>query len=119
MLFKNIKYTAALLIMILITSVYFYAKNTDETTINQINNEDKNLQSNYDENNIKKLTRKIALSSRIYLENLALDELNDKIKLDMENKNIKAIVIDDIFLDKNILIAFKDEKGKILLFQTR
>ena len=62
---------------------------------------------------IKTLSKNIANTSKIFLVNFALDELQNKIKLDMENKNIRAIVINDIFLDADILVSYKDENNNI------
>jgi len=59
------------------------------------------------------LSKNIANTSKIFLVNFALDELQNKIKLDMENKNIRAIVINDIFLDTDILVTYKDENNNI------
>jgi len=39
----------------------------------------------------------IAQSSKIFLSNLAFDELQNKIKLDMQLRNIRAIEIKDFY----------------------
>ena len=65
------------------------------------------------ENTMKIEAKIIAQSSKIFLVNLAIDELKNKIILDMQTKNIKAIKIKDSLLDENIIVAFKDKNGKI------
>ena len=55
----------------------------------------------------------IAQSSKIFLSNLAFDELQNKIKLDMQLRNIRAIEIKDFLLDENIIVAYKDKNDKI------
>ena len=64
-------------------------------------------------NEIETLSKNIAKSSAIFLVNFALDELQNKIKLDMEHKDIKAIVIKDLFLDENILVSYKGKDNKV------
>ena len=72
-----------------------------------------NASNNIHSSEIKSLIENIAKSSTIFIVNFALDELQNKIKLDMKNKNIRAIVIKDLFLDDNILVALKDKNNNI------
>ena len=60
----------------------------------------------------------IAQSSKIFLSNLAIEELKYKIKRDMKVRNIRAIEIKDILFDKNIIVAYKDEKNQIHFVDT-
>ena len=69
----------------------------------------------FTQTNIQSLSQNIAQTSTIFLTNFAIDELENKIKLDMKNQNIKAIVIEDLYLKENILIAYKDHNNKIHL----
>jgi polar amino acid transport system substrate-binding protein len=55
----------------------------------------------------------IAQSSKIFLDNLAFDELKDKIKRDMNVRNIRAIEIRDFAYEKKIIVAYKDLNHKI------
>jgi len=72
----------------------------------------------FTQTNIQSLSQNIAQTSTIFLTNFAIDELENKIKLDMKNQNIKAIVIEDLYLKENILIAYKDHNNKIHLKDT-
>lgn len=65
--------------------------------------------------NYQKITGKIGKSSTVFLVNFAIDELKKKIALDMENTEIKAVIIKDLFLKENIVIAYREkEKVKFL-----
>ena len=55
----------------------------------------------------------IAQSSRIFLSNLAIDELKENLRLDMKARDIRAIEIKDYLLDKNIIVAYKNENNQI------
>jgi len=72
---------------------------------------------NKEENKIKDKMRTeasiIAQSSRIFLSNLAIDELKENLKLDMQARDIRAIEIKDYLLDKNIIVAYKNENNQI------
>jgi len=59
----------------------------------------------------------IAQSSEVFLSNFAIDELEKKLKLDMNVRNIRAIEIKDLLLNKNIIIAYKDDNNRIKFVQ--
>ncbi|MGB5868285.1 MAG: transporter substrate-binding domain-containing protein [Arcobacteraceae bacterium] len=56
----------------------------------------------------------LAESSVVFVDNLAIDELRNKIKLDMRTNTIKAIVIKDFILKENLLVAYKDKNNNIV-----
>lgn len=65
-------------------------------------------------NKMQSTLHTIAQSSKLFLVNYALDELENKIELDMKNQYIQAIVIRDIFFDEDIVISYRDKKGNIV-----
>lgn len=64
--------------------------------------------------NIDKTANIIAKSSVIYLSNFAIDGLKDKIELDFQNSFIEAIVIKDIYLNENLISAYRDDNNEIV-----
>ena len=64
--------------------------------------------------NLDKNAEIIAKSSVIYLSNFAIEGLKEKIELDFQNNNIEAIEIKDIYLNKNLISAYKDVNNNII-----
>lgn len=105
-------YLFFLIISIFLFSLLAYANNSNIDSSTKIQKEIKTNNISI-KNHFEILSKRIALSSKIFLINFAFDELQKKIKLDMYHYNIKAIVIKDLFLNKDILIAYKDQKNNI------
>ncbi|MEA3289750.1 MAG: transporter substrate-binding domain-containing protein [Campylobacterota bacterium] len=112
-LFKNIKKISALLLLPIIAAVFFYFNESvqGDNSNSTVKSEQIIEQNNID---IEGIAKNIAISSRIYLENFAIKELQEKIKLDFDNEYVKAIVINDSYLNKDILISYKDDKGVVV-----
>jgi len=73
-----------------------------------------NLYANFNsQKEIVTLSKNIANTTTIFLVNFAFDELKNKIKQDMQNKNIEAIIVNDKFLKEDIIIAYKDKNNNI------
>ncbi|RXK04509.1 ATP-binding protein [Halarcobacter bivalviorum] len=65
-------------------------------------------------NNIQKTAEIIAKSSVIYLSNFAIEGLKEKIELDFQNNLISAIEIKDIYLNENLITAYKNENNQVI-----
>ncbi|RXK11723.1 hypothetical protein CP965_13220 [Halarcobacter mediterraneus] len=100
------------IILIILLSILFI--NFNQTIIKSTEKTKNKLEQIEDISKIDTLASFIANSSVIYLSNLAIEDLKEKILLDFQNRFIEAIVIKDNYLNENLLIAHRTENNKIL-----
>ncbi|MGB0989798.1 MAG: transporter substrate-binding domain-containing protein, partial [Halarcobacter sp.] len=111
---KRFSYTfiPALLIVLIYLFVDFALKKYFLETKQQAS-EDLKTRINTSQN-IDKTAKIIAKSSVIYLSNFAIDGLKDKIELDFQNNFIEAIEIKDIYLNENLVSAYRNENNQVV-----
>ncbi|MFK2821356.1 hypothetical protein ACH5BK_00050 [Arcobacter sp. YIC-80] len=63
---------------------------------------------------VKDNAKQIAESSKVFILNFAIDELNKKINADMKKDFIKAVDIYDHYLKKSILSTYKDKNSLLV-----
>ena len=104
------------ILFIIICSILFIDFNQN---INNSTEKTKNkLEQIEDINKIDTLASFIANSSVIYISNLAINDLKEKIHLDFQNSFIEAIVIKDSYLKENLLIAYRDKENNVEFVKT-
>ncbi|XPV54488.1 MAG: hypothetical protein ACNI3H_05905 [Halarcobacter ebronensis] len=111
---KRFSYTfiPALLIVLIYLFVDFALKKYFLETKQQASEDFKTI--NNTNQNIDKTAKIIAKSSVIYLSNFAIDGLKDKIELDFQNNFIEAIEIKDIYLNENLISAYRNENNQVV-----
>lgn len=109
---KEIVIFALLLVfIILVLSASNFSNNSDKIELNT-----KSLELTT-KVSINETLENISKTSKVFLLNFAIDELKEKIKIDMESHFLKAIVINDLFLGQNILVAYKDQNNTLIFHE--